>query len=36
MKGTGDIFYVAFLGVLSNFWFFALTDDKEWEANKDV
>jgi hypothetical protein len=35
LKGTGDIFCVAFLSDLSNFWLLALIGDKE-DAAKEV
>jgi hypothetical protein len=36
LKSFGDIFLVVFLGVLSNFWLFAVTADKEQQASEDV
>jgi hypothetical protein len=36
LNGFDDIFHVAFLVDLSNFWLFVLTADQEQEASEDV
>ena len=36
LNGIREIFLVAFLGDLSNFWLFALTGDNEYDANEEV